>query len=204
MLSLPLGARKPMPVVIAAHGNYDRPEWQCEVHRPLFENTAFILCPRGIPRPDSPAPDDIRFTYATNQAMEQEIMAGLRALKQAYAPYVEDGPVLHLGFSLGAIMGVSMAARQPKHFPRLVLIEGGHDTWSNDNVKRFSEGGGQRVLFVCAQLGCEKDAQWAASKLQKAGISTRIERGPRVGHRYDGPIAETTQKGLGWVLANEK
>lgn len=204
VVSLPLGARKAMPVVVAAHGNYDRPEWQCEVHRPLFENSAFVLCPRGIARPDSPSADDIRFTYSTNQVMEQEILAGLRALKAAYAPYVEEGAVLHLGFSLGAIMGVPMASRNPGLFPRLVLIEGGHGAWSPENTKRFAEGGGQRVLFVCAQAACEKDAQWAASRLQKAGVSTQIQKGPHVGHRYDGPIAEATKKGLAWVLEKKE
>src|SRR5688500_18592409 len=28
VVSMPLGAREPRPVVLALHGNYDRPEWQ--------------------------------------------------------------------------------------------------------------------------------------------------------------------------------
>src|SRR5262245_33853722 len=35
VVSLPRGARDKRPVVIATHGNYDRPEWQCEVWREI-------------------------------------------------------------------------------------------------------------------------------------------------------------------------
>src|SRR5689334_2604590 len=55
VVSLPLGARDKRPVVIATHGNYDRPEWQCEVWREIVGDAAFVLCPRGSMRPDSPS-----------------------------------------------------------------------------------------------------------------------------------------------------
>src|SRR6185369_8025401 len=76
VVSLPLGARGKRPVLIATHGNYDRPEWQCQVWREIIADQAFILCPRGVTRPDSPSADDIRFTYASNQSLERELDAG--------------------------------------------------------------------------------------------------------------------------------
>ncbi|MDI1450936.1 hypothetical protein [Polyangium sp. 6x1] len=110
VVSLPIGATSRRPVVIAAHGNYGRPEWQCQAVRDLFEDRAFILCPRGIPRDNSPGPDDVRFTYESNAALELEIDAGLRALTATYPDYVDPGPPLYMGFSLGAIQGVAIAA----------------------------------------------------------------------------------------------
>ncbi len=87
------------------HGNYDRPEWQCVVWRGIVGDAAFIRCPRGVPRPDSPSPDDIRFTYASNQALEREIDAGIGALRARFPLFVDDERPLYTGFSLGAIMG---------------------------------------------------------------------------------------------------
>lgn len=187
-------------MVIATHGNYDRPEWQCAVWREIVGDSAFILCPRGIPRADSPSSSDVRFTYASNQALEQELDAALAALRARFADYVDDSSPLYTGFSLGAIMGVSIAARTPARYPRLVLIEGGHDNWTTAAAKAFAKGGGQRVLFVCSQAYCAHDARRAGARLEKAGVVTSVVRGPDVGHRYDGPTAAETRKALPWLL----
>jgi dienelactone hydrolase len=202
-ISLPLDSTTKRPVVVATHGNYDRPEWQCEVWREIIGNRAFILCPRGIQRPDSPSSSDIRFTYENNEVLEKEIAAGLYALRQQYGDYVDDGPILYTGFSLGAIQGVTIAGRNPKQARRLVLVEGGHSAWKPDVVKSFAAEGNARVLFVCSQPDCEKDANWAIARLNKAGVSTRLVKIKNVGHRYDGPVAEATQKALPWILAGD-
>lgn len=202
-VSLPLGATSKRPVVVAAHGNYDRPEWQCDVWRGIIGDRAFILCPRGIQRPDSPSAADIRFTYENNEELEKELDMGLFALAKAYPDYVDSGPVLYTGFSLGAIQGVTMAGRKPGRARRLVLVEGGHAAWKPDVVKNFAAMEGGRVLFVCSQPDCEKDAKWAVSRLQKANITTRIIKVKNVGHRYDGPVADATRNALAWILGGD-
>ncbi|WP_282419172.1 hypothetical protein [Polyangium sp. 15x6] len=206
VVSLPLGTTSKRPVIIAAHGNYDRPEWQCDVWRSLLgarANHVFVLCPRGVRRPDSPSPDDVRFTYENNAALEREIDAGLAALSAAYSDFVDPGPVVHAGFSLGAIQGVAIAGRRPERSPRLVLIEGGHAAWKPEVVSAFAKIEGARVLFVCSQSGCAADARWAASRLEKAGVETKIAKSANVGHRYDGPVAETTRSALEWVFEGD-
>lgn len=204
IVSLPLGATSKRPIVVATHGNYDRPEWQCEVWREIIGNRAFILCPRGVQRPDSPSPSDIRFTYESNDSLEKEIDAGLYALRKQYGDYIDDGPIVYTGFSLGAIQGVTIAGRNPKQARRLVLVEGGHSAWKPEVVKAFAAEGNARILFVCSQPDCEKDANWAISRLSKAGVETRLVKIKNVGHRYDGPVAEATQKALPWVLAGDQ
>src|SRR5262249_57017702 len=98
VVSLPIGTSARRPVVLATHGNYDRPEWQCEVWRGIVGDRAFVLCPRGIARPDSPSPDDIRFTYPTNAVLERELDAGLQALRVRFADRLDDGAILYTGF----------------------------------------------------------------------------------------------------------
>jgi hypothetical protein len=206
VVSLPLGATSPRPVVLATHGNYDRPEWQCEVWRGIIGNRAFILCPRGISRPDSPSADDVRFTYVNNKELEKEIDAGLSALGARYAAWIDRGPILYTGFSLGAIMGVAIGSRGtgPERYPRMVLVEGGHDKWSAANVKAFTApGGARRILFACGQPGCAQVARRAATQLEKAGVAARVVHGEGVGHSYDGPVAAQVKASLEWVIEGD-
>ena len=203
VVSLPLGARGKRPVVIAAHGNFNRPEWQCDVWRGIVGDRAFVLCPRGFTRPDSPSRDDVRFSYETNQSLEREVRDALAALQARFPEHADVDQPLYTGFSLGAIMGVSIAVRAPAQVPRLVLIEGGHDKWTPASAAAFAAGGGKRVLFVCSQASCELDAKRARRSLDAAGVAARVVRGRDVGHRYDGPTADETKRALSWVLEGD-
>lgn len=203
VVSLPLGTRRRRPVVLATHGNYDRPEWQCEVWREIVGDLAFVLCPRGVARSDSPSRDDIRFTYDNNQALEREIDAALAALKARFPDFVDAERPLYTGFSLGAIMGVSIAARAPDRYPRMVLVEGGHDKWTRETSVAYAKGTPKRVLFVCSQGHCGSEAKMAGTRLEKAGAMVLVARGPNVGHRYDGPTAEEAKRALPWVLEGD-
>ncbi len=203
VVSVPLGAGGRRPVVIATHGNYDRPEWQCEVWRGIVGDRAFVLCPRGVARTDSPSREDVRFTYASNQALERETVAALAALRARFPNRADTGAPVYTGFSLGAFMGASIAVRHPAELPRLLLTEGGHDAWTAAGAAAFAKGGGERVLFVCSQPACGTEAKRAAQHLAAEGVATRVVSGPNVGHRYDGATAETTKRVLGWVLEGD-
>jgi pimeloyl-ACP methyl ester carboxylesterase len=203
VVSLPRGATRRRPVLVATHGNFDRPEWQCMVWRQILGDRVFVLCPRGFARRDSPPGDDARFSYQTNQSLEREVSAGLAALHARFPDQADVDQPLYAGFSLGAIMGVSIASRAPGKYPRLVLIEGGHDNWTPAAAAAFAKGGGRRVLFVCSQAWCANAAQVAEKRLTVAGVAARVVRGPDVGHRYDGPTAETTQRVLSWVIEDD-
>src|SRR5437868_13039508 len=79
MVSVPVGATERRPLVLALHGNYDRPEWQCSVWRETMKGYPFVLCPRGVPRRDAPASAD-RWTYGKPADVRHEIEAALGAL----------------------------------------------------------------------------------------------------------------------------
>lgn len=203
VVSLPMGATGPRPVLIATHGNFDRPDWQCDVWRKIAGGDCFILCPRGVARRDSPGPNDIRYAYPTNEALEKEIRAGLAALRARFPEHVDPGPILYAGFSQGAIMGVSIVGRDPALFPRVVLVEGGHDKWSPGAAAAYAKGGGQRVLFACGQPGCVAAAKPRAAHLEKANVLTKVVYGKDVGHTYDGAVMEEVRAALRWVVEGD-
>jgi hypothetical protein len=202
VVSIPTGATGARPVVVALHGNFDRPEWQCEVWRAVTKAYAFVVCPRGIPRADSPSSLD-RWTYGKASDVRHEIDAALAALRVRFGDYVAVGPTLYFGFSLGAILGVGIVSDDPDRFPRAVLIEGGQNNWSPARAKAFASSGGKRVLFACGQRTCKSSSAWPARLLDKAGVEAKSVFGGEVGHTYDGVVAEQISQALPWLVADD-
>jgi poly(3-hydroxybutyrate) depolymerase len=201
-LHVPRGAVNPRPVLVALHGNFDRPEWQCDVWRGITRGYPFILCPRGIPRRDAPANLD-RWEYGNADTMERELEAGLAALSARYGAHVDPGPVIYTGFSLGGIMGVRVLRRKSGRFPIAVLTEGGFESWTPAFARSFKEGGGQRILFACGQVDCMLRSKTSVAALTKAGVEAKTVSGGKVGHRYDGPVADAIAAEWAWLVASD-
>lgn len=201
IVAVPVGAKGPQRIVLATHGNYDTPAWQCSTWRDIVGPEGFVLCPRGIPRPDSPSRDDVRFTYASNAALEKEVEAALDALRERYRAHLTDAPIVYTGFSLGAIMGVAIAARakHPGRYEAMVLVEGGHDRWKPETAAAYAKAGGKRVLFACGQASCLLEAKRAADHLERAGVATKIVGVKDEGHSYGGRVAEQVKSAWSFV-----
>jgi dienelactone hydrolase len=199
VVSVPIGATEQRPVVVALHGNFDRPEWQCDVMREITSGFAFILCPRGIARRDVSKSLD-RWEYGSVKQLKQELDAGLSAVRERFAPYVADGPIVMTGFSLGAILARPIVMEDPARFSRVVFTEGGSDGW---NFKRFNSGGGSRVIFGCAQAGCAPKCRGLAQRAERAGVEVRVADGGHIGHTYDGPVAAAIQAEWSWLVETD-
>jgi pimeloyl-ACP methyl ester carboxylesterase len=199
VVSVPLGAREPRPLVVALHGNFDRPEWQCEVWRAATAGYPFILCPRGIPRRDVPKSAD-RWEYGSALQTERELDAGVAALRERYATHLADGPIVYVGFSLGAILGTTIVRKAPERYPRVVLIEGGLGGMEAGLARQYEEKGGERVLLACGQADCLQKSRALAKRLEKLGLSARVVDGGRIGHTYDGAIAEGIAREWPWLV----
>jgi hypothetical protein len=202
VISVPLGATSPRPVVVATHGMWDFPEGLCDDQRWIFRDRAWVLCPRGRAMPDK------TFRYDSADSLAREIDAGLRALDAHYPGYVDEEAMLYTGFSLGAILGVGVVTRDPARFPRAVLIEGGEDKWTPALAKGFARSGGKSVLFACGLKGRVPVAQQTAAMLVRAGVSSHVVLGklPDAGqfiHWYNGPIADETIAQAPWLFTGD-
>ncbi len=202
VVSVPIGAVTPRPVIVATHGLWDFPEGLCDNWRWIVGNRAWVLCPRGTPMPDK------TFRYKSGPALAAEIDAGLRALQDRYPGYVDPGPMLYTGFSLGAILGAWIVAHDPQRYPRAVLTEGGEDRVSDAVAAKYAKGGGQRVLFACGLAFRVPLATRAARRLEHAGVPARVVLGrlPNTGqfiHWYNGPVADETKAELDWLFEGD-
>ncbi len=202
-VALPLGATSPRPVIVAVHGNYDRPEWQCDVWRAVTDGYPFVLCPRGVPRADAPRSED-RWTFGWNgHDLEREINAGLAALHDVFGPYVDPGPMVYAGFSLGAILGADVVLWNPARFTRAVLIEGGTTSWSLQSAKQYAKHGGKRVLYACGQVDCVRETKTALHWLEAGGVPARTAFEGTIGHTYDGLVASAIAHSWAWFTEGD-
>lgn len=202
IVSVPISTTRPRPIVVALHGNYDRPEWQCGVWKEVVRERAFVLCPRGVPRRGAPAAAD-RWEYSSARAMKSEVEASLAALRLRFAEFVAEGPLLFIGFSLGAGYGAPLVQAAPELYPRAVFIEGGASAWSVGTAKRFAKGGGKKLLLACGQAGCLGQVKQLGPALTRAGLDTRVGGNASAGHTYDGPVAQVVSDNWDWLTADD-
>ncbi|MCB9589320.1 MAG: hypothetical protein H6718_28150 [Polyangiaceae bacterium] len=199
VIALPLGIIEERPVLVALHGNYDRPEWQCMVWSELIRHQAFVVCPRGVPRTDAPKSED-RWTYGGIPDTLKETYAALAAARAAYPEYVDPGPAMFTGFSLGAIYGVhalgadakkraAYGAGEEPPFGYAVLVEGGYQGWYPGRAKQFRADGARGVVFGCGQYACRAKANGLVKLLERADLRVGVGFGGNVGHTYDGQVA---------------
>ncbi|MEO1273323.1 MAG: hypothetical protein AAFX99_35005, partial [Myxococcota bacterium] len=64
------------------HGNFDRPEWECDVWQQARFH-GWLLCPRGIRSSSATLAQD-RWTYPRRPTLIQEMDAALTALETRY------------------------------------------------------------------------------------------------------------------------
>ena len=190
----------PRPVVVALHGNFDRPEWNCETLPALVQGRAWILCVRGNPRQDTPKSWD-RWTYSSRQRVLQEIDAGLAALKARHPGRVDPATPLLAGFSLGAIYSARFAVARPDRFPRLYLVEGSHKIWTLAAMRRFARKGGRAVLFGCGRKGCGAWSRRICKGLTRLGAWCAEVTVPELGHSYTEPLPTRALPGFREMLA---
>lgn len=167
----------PRPVVVALHGNFDRPEWMCGFWAGVVRGRAFLLCPRGIPRADAPGQD--RWELPLAGPLGREIAAARRALAARFEGRLDDGPDVYVGFSQGAHRVSRMAEARPEAFPRIQLVEGGATFWRGPVRWARSRG---RVAFVCAVRWCETRGRASVARLARAPAEARLERREGVHH----------------------
>jgi dienelactone hydrolase len=192
VVALPLGAVAPRLVVLALHGNFDRPEWQCEVWRRITRGEVFVLCPRGVPRSDVPRQLD-RWEWSGVAKTKSEIVAALAALRARYPDYVKPGAVVLTGFSLGAILGARLLQDPELEIAAAVLIEGGYQGWTVAKAKSLKPRV-HRLLFACGQSECRNAYRYQLGHLfERSGVPSSLVEDVKAGHTYDDPVAALVQ-----------
>jgi len=202
VVSVPLGAQSPRPIVIALHGYADRADWQCGTWTGITRAHAFVLCPQGSKLPASGGIE--RYSYGSATQTEQELRAALKALKARFGEHVAAGPVILAGYSLGATHAVRIARLEPSYFSRLVLVEGAAGQWSAGDAAIFAKGGGQKLMVVCAQTSCANAGKRAVLFTERARAEAELVFPGPLGHLFDGRVAHAIKERMPWLVQGDE
>lgn len=188
VVSVPADTSRARRIVVALHGNFDRPEWQCEVWRRIIAAEDFVLCPRGIPRGDVPKEYD-RWEWGSLAKTKAELLAALTALRARYPQNIASGPIVFTGFSLGAILGARLILDPELQVGAAVFTEGGFEGWTAAKAKSAASSL-RYFLLGCGQTACRNAYRYQLEPLfKKAGLSAAMVADVKAGHTYDDPVA---------------
>lgn len=167
VVSFPRGTSWPQPTLVAAHGAGETPEMHCALWRSIVGERGVIVCPRGQPMKQG---RDEGFFYPTHFALEREVLATLKALRERYPKHADTAPATYAGFSQGANMGALMLVEHGGELPRIFLLEGGSGDMTPVRSRRFKKTGGKAVAIVCGRPKCASQARRNAEHMRKLGL----------------------------------
>jgi len=193
--------RRTAPLFVITHGAGGQAEWHCEHYEAILGPSASLLCLAGK---RMVARDPTRgYYYPDHVVLSNEIVAARVAIREKHSGALSGDSDVYVGYSQGATMGALAVAGYGAFFTRLLLVEGGFDSWSPALARKYRGSGGQRVLFVCGTEHCHKQAAKAAATLSIAGVEVKVLYAPNAGHRPDGPVALRVREGLPWLLEGD-
>jgi predicted esterase len=186
---------KPWRVTVVLHGNYDRPEWQCDTWRAVADFYGWILCPRGIPTYWAPKSED-RWMYRGAERTAREIDAAIAALKTAYPGNVEESDMILVGFSLGAILSPSIIKRHPHRYKTLFVIEGLVDKLDKRQLRELKKNGIQAMGLAMSTGKYRAAAKTVMQWLQKLNVRAEFINMAGAGHDYHPSFSKTARPAL--------
>lgn len=195
IVTVPLGAREPRPLVVALHGGSDRPEWACSAWRGVSEGHAFVVCPRG---PGS----ESALGWSSPADTRMRVDRAVAAARAMFGDFIADGPTVLVGFSMGATQAALLAASDPTRYPRVVLTE---SSYAPDAAISFSrpwgKGGGERALFACTTQGCPAVYRSAAKIAARNHVSARLNDAKTTSHGMWVEVVASLRRDWPWLVA---
>jgi len=173
----------PKPVVVVLHGNYDRPEWECDTWANVAGFYGWILCPRGKRTPWVAKSED-RWTYSGARVVQREIKASLSALEKRYPGRVSRKGMVLAGFSLGAILTPGIVSLNPGLFPYLFMVEGGLEKLNRQRIKSLIRLGVKGIGLAMSALGRRSKAKKILPIINQSGARAVFVDMKGAGHEY--------------------
>jgi hypothetical protein len=182
VISAPSGARARRPVIIVFRSRGEPAERSCEMWRQLTAARGFVVCPRDQEDvPDAPStpparPAESPYARRGGVNLRDFVDVLLDSLGTRFLGYVDgQRPVLVASQTLTDEVA-RIASDDPRRFPRIVLLDGGADSFSPARIHAFHWSGGDRVLFGCTSGPLFDRARRAARELDRAGVESHAVR----------------------------
>jgi pimeloyl-ACP methyl ester carboxylesterase len=199
-VSIPNGATEPRPLVVAAHGAGDRPEWACGEWRGITTAYAFIVCPHGTASSGA-------FHWSSVEQLEREAGEAEAAVRARYGAHVDPAPAVFAGFSQGARIGALVAARHPERYGAVVLAEGGWDEGRalGPALSRRLPGARRgRVLLACTTGACATRFGGTVEALRHGGVDHHLADLGYLGHQMGPEVTSRLRHEWRWLVRDDE
>lgn len=194
-VSVPLGATSARPLIVAAHGAGDRPEWACSGWRGVTDAYAFIACPHGSPFGDA-------YAWSSLEQIEQRILDAEQVARARWPSYIDPGPIILVGFSQGARLVSVLARKHPDRWSSVVLLEGGYDETAWAFGPAFAKGG-KRIVLACSTWHCAEGFEGGAKSLRDAHVDSRLVDLGNLGHHMGPTVTNGMHEPWRWLVRDD-
>lgn len=179
----------PLPLIVALHGYGGAPEPLAEIYRPSAARLgAMLVVPRGQ--------EAVGRGFGWGVVEQAEYLV-LQAIERTAAER-PVGPVVLSGFSQGAGVALTLAARHPERFAGVVAVAG----FFEERLAPLPElvaPGFPRFCFLNGERDeAAANNRRAAQLLERSGAATRLRIYPGLGHEF--PPAEERDRELDLAL----
>lgn len=195
VVALPLGAREPRPVVVAAHGALSRPDWMCGATRDSVGPWPFIVCPHPVASTTTMA------SWSDGRSMRSIVDRALAAARARFGARLLREEAVYLGHSQGAMsapFALGERGDEAAPFPFGLFFEGvPHD---GPGAARLLESAGmRRALLVSGQRGWGGAHEAFARNLRARRVEARhVHAGG--GHFFSSRSVGTIRSMLWWLV----
>jgi len=192
----------PWPVMFVAHGAGGSAREVLDYFKRLLADRYVIVAVAGTPL--SRAEPQGGHYYKNHLELEKEVLSVAKRLtneSQLGPAALSKPPWIYAGYSQGATMGALFLINHAQWFDRLILIEGGIEGWNLARSRRYKEGGGLRLLWLCGTPGCATGATKARDVALQVGLEAQAETLVGAGHVYWGPVGKQLAALLPWVVS---
>lgn len=194
LVTPPLGARSPRPIIVAIHGAGSNPGVICGTWRLIADVYPFVVCPRGgVAGADR--------SWASPDEVDRRSIQAIAAVRARYGDHVDpDTPVIYAAFSQGAYLAGRVLRDHPEIFSRAVLTEGGQSVFEEHALVRAWSTDAHRVLLTCSQPGCAAHLEPSKRALTNAGVEVAIDFPGPWGHSMPPAVREAIHARLPWLV----
>jgi len=196
VLSVPLGAREPRPLMVALHGGSDRPEWACNAWRGITGAYPILVCPHGV------GTNEASLSWSSPADTRARIARAIAATRKTLGAWVrETDTVVLAGFSMGATQAALLAQSEPRTYRRVVLAESAYAPEpAMAFAKPWATGGGQRIIFLCTTHGCEGPYRSAARNVARQGAPARLDIAGTNQHGMWDVVVQSMRRDWPWLI----
>ncbi len=195
VVSVPLGAHEPRPIMIALHGGSDHPEWACNAWRGITNAYPFLVCPHGV------GTNEASLAWSSSSDTKLRVARAIAATRKTFGSWVLEGPIVIVGFSMGATQAALLAQSEPGRYRRIVLAESAYAPEAATTFAApWAEGGGQRAMFLCTTPGCEAPYRAAARNVARRGVHARLNIAGTTEHGMWDVVVQSMRRDWPWLV----